>query len=229
MGEKWTSARRRGDLTELLADGERTNHAETDCAIRAVESRFSRRLASQMRGSKYFCASKNRSWKRWRGSDGSFFTRTMVNFSLVIWAQTDQTAVSNSAKTEVDEVDIAVQLRLCRVGHKVLRWFSHRALWKFPSASRSSSVPTCLKALHLLCEFNALWSHKRRESSSPFKNPIWPPSSLPHNLYPQTVAWLLLETLSPLWLCCSSIYSLLLKKKDDFKRKLTHTCQWASI
>lgn len=58
--------------------------AETDFAIRAVESRFSRRLASQMRGSKYFCASKNRSWKRWRGSAGSSFTRMMVNFSLVL-------------------------------------------------------------------------------------------------------------------------------------------------
>lgn len=89
-------------------------------------------------------------------------------------------------------------------------------------------VPTRHKAFHLLCEFNALWSRKRRESSSPLKNPIWAPS-LPcrttsiHRWWPGS-CWRHF-----LLCCCSSIFFSLLIKKDDFTWKWTHGCLWASI
>lgn len=54
-----------------------------------------------------------------------------------------------------------------------------------------------------------------------------PPSSLPLNLYPQMVAWLLEETLPPLWICCTSLFSFFNKKKMISHEN--HACLGASF
>lgn len=54
-----------------------------------------------------------------------------------------------------------------------------------------------------------------------------PPSSLPLNLYPQMVAWLLEETLPPLWICCTSLFSFFNKKKMISHEN--HACLGASL